>query len=114
MVDHPTAGSGITAADISTLAKLAGKVTSIEIHACLVARIGTCSECGGHQGFDGNAFCFKLAQATKARVKASLHIQFGAGNEDCGWAGTVFAWNSKGAIINRTDYPLDPVDCVTF
>ena len=114
VADHPTAGPGITAADIATLARLAGKVTSIEFRCCLVARIGTCFECGGHRGYDGNAFCFRVAQAVRATVKASLHLQYGEGNQDCGWAGTVFTWNAKGQIVNRNDYPLTGVDCVQF
>jgi hypothetical protein len=114
IVSHPTAGPGISVHDLPSWAKLAGKVTSIEFHCCLVARIGTCPECGGHVGYDGNAFCFKVAQAAKTTVMASLHIQLGAGNQDCGWQGTVFTWNSKGHIVNRTDYPMDADYCADY
>ena len=111
-VIHPTRGPGLTACDLPTFSKLAGKVTDIEFHCCLVARMGPCFESGQHAAYDGNAFCFQLAQRTKARVKASLHLQWGAGNEDCGWAGAVFTWNPKGQIVARVDYPINPEFCV--
>jgi hypothetical protein len=111
---HPTAGPGITVHDLSSFKALAGKVSDFEFHCCLVARIGKSSECNGHVGYDGNAFCFRLAQVTRARVKASLHIQWGSGNTDCGWAGTVFTWNAQGHIVDRTDYPLEPGFCASY
>ena len=67
--------SGICIADIETFSQLKGYVKHLEFHSCLVARIGTYPEANGHKCYDGNAFCFRLAQATQAEVKASIHLQ---------------------------------------
>ena len=113
-VAHPTAGPGLTIHDLSEFAKLAGKVSSIEIHSCLVARIGTSPECNGHVGYDGNWFCSRLAQVTKATVAASWDIQFGSGNQDCGWAGAVLTYGSKGNVLKRENYPMSGTACVDY
>lgn len=114
-VPHPTAGPGITINDLPIFEKMRKKLNAIEFQCCLVARMGTCFECGGHIGYDGNEFCFKLAMTARATVKASLHLQYGGSNEYCTWSGTVFTWGPSGNIINRTDYPLDgSVTCVNI
>lgn len=117
---HPTAGNGITADDIQTFEQIAGSVKRLELYACLVARIGGCPECGNHVGYDGNAFCFRLAKAIKARVKASIHLQYyydgtvgswifrrpdGKGINFGEWNGKVFTWGKKGNIIKTQDFP---------
>lgn len=107
-VAHPTAGPGISVHDLPTFARMRKKINAIEFRSCLVARIGTAPECQGEVGWDGNAFCYRLAQAARATVKASLHLQYGDSGEFCGWAGTVFTWGASGSIINRTDYPMNP------
>ncbi|HKO49052.1 MAG TPA: hypothetical protein VJV79_15075 [Polyangiaceae bacterium] len=96
------------------MAKLAGKVSAIEIHSCLVARTGTSPECNGHIGYDGNWFCSRLAQVAKATVAASWDIQFGAGSQDCGWAGAVLTYGPKGNVLKRDDYPKSSTSCVDY
>jgi hypothetical protein len=112
---HPEAGSGITAHDLDTFEEVRGYVKKIELHACLVARIGACWEAeslGYTVHNDGNAFCFKLAKATQAIVKASAHVQWywaGTGTNtgvDFGhWNGLVFTWDETGAIVKKKNYP---------
>lgn len=112
---HPTAGNGISAADLASFARIKGLVRRIELHACLVARIGACWETislGHTVGYDGNSFCYRLAQTTGAQVQASIHIQWywtGTGpakGVDFGhWNGRVFTWAPSGAITRMEDYP---------
>lgn len=112
---HPTAGNGLTTADFPVLKALKGRVRKIELHSCLVARIGPCFETTslGHTvAYDGNLFCFKLAQITGAEVKASIHVQWywsGTGPSNGvnfgHWNGRVFTWNPGGKIIKTEDFP---------
>lgn len=117
---HPTAGGGITVADLNYFDQIRGNVEQLSIYSCLVARIGSCPECNGHQGYDGNQFCFMLAQRTQARVKASIHLQYywngvddywifkrpnGDGINFGHWNGTVFTWGPDGSIIFREQFP---------
>jgi hypothetical protein len=119
-VPHPSAGNGLTSSDLSSLADLKGSVAEIELHSCLVARMGPCFESTslGHTvGYDGNALCFRLAQVTQAQVKASIHIQWyndgtnvggapnGNGVNFAGWSGRVFTWDKSGAITKMEDFP---------
>jgi hypothetical protein len=104
--------SGISTADLSKLSQLQEKFRRIEFHSCLVARIGPCHEANGHKCYDGNAFCYKLAQAVKAEVRASIHLQWywrGTGPHngiDFGeWNGRVFTWGPKGNIISSEQFP---------
>jgi len=87
-------------------------VRRIEFHSCLVARIGACFEANGHVCYDGNAFCFRLAQVTGAEVVASIHLQYywGGSGPNSGmhfgqWNGRVFSWAPAGNISGVTDYP---------
>jgi hypothetical protein len=120
VVGHPKVGNGITIDDLPTFEKIAGSLWRLEFYSCLVARIGTCPECGDHEGYDGNAFCFKMAKAIQAEVKASIHLQYyydgtkgiwwfrrpnGEGINFGEWNGRVFTWNRKGEIIQTQDYP---------
>src|SRR5438132_658138 len=73
---HPTAGNGISIGDLTTFEKIKGSLKRLEFHSCLVARIGSCFECNGHAGYDGNYFCFRMAQTIGAEVKASIHLQY--------------------------------------
>jgi hypothetical protein len=117
---HPTCGNGITIDDLPFFEKMAGSVKRIEFYSCLVARIGGCPECGDHVGFDGNAFCFKVAKATQAEVKASIHLQYynkgevglwifkrpnGDGINFGEWNGKVFTWGKEGNIIDTQEFP---------
>ncbi|MGI8641838.1 MAG: hypothetical protein ACR2MG_18060 [Pyrinomonadaceae bacterium] len=122
IVGHPTVGNGITDADIPMFEKIAGSLWRLELYSCLVARIGGCPESGNDIGYDGNAFCFKLAQAIKAQVKASIHLQYyndgtvgkwvfrrpnGKGINFRQWNGTVFTWNKNGKIISTEVFPYE-------
>jgi hypothetical protein len=116
---HPTAGPGIGITDLDQFSRLKGYIKQITFYSCLVARIGTCFECGGDEGYDGNAFCYRLAKATNARVKASIHLQYydeGAANYSFKrpngqaiqfghWNGTVFTWGPDGSIIRTEQWP---------
>jgi len=116
---HPTAGPGITRTDLNTFKQIRGSAEQLSIYSCLVARIGTCPECNGHVGYDGNELCFKLAQTTQSRVKASIHLQYyydgtkgwifkrpnGTGITFGQWNGTVFTWAPSGAILYRETFP---------
>lgn len=114
---HPTAGNGITEHDLKKFESIRGALRRLELHACLVARIGTAPECGNHTAYDGNAFCFKLAQTIGAEVKASIHVQHydpgtyadgtshGGGTSYEPWNGRVFTWDKTGTIINTEDFP---------
>jgi hypothetical protein len=105
--------SGISAADPGKFKQLAGHVRRIEFHSCLVARIGPCHEANGHLCYDGNAFCFKLAQAVQAEVKASVHLQYywpGEKGINNGinfghWNGLVFTWGPAGNIVEKKMSP---------
>jgi hypothetical protein len=105
---------GISINDLDQMKQLAGHVKLIEFHSCLVARIGQCPEANGHQCYDGNAFCFRLAQTTQAEVMASIHIQWywtGKGPTNGmhfgDWNGLVFTWGPPGNIIATTSYPYE-------
>lgn len=105
---------GISARDLDSLSQLKGQVKRIEFHSCLVARIGPCFEANGHQSYDGNAFCFQLAQATGAEVKASIHLQYywlgkgpNYGMHFGAWNGMVFTWAPAGNIISVENYPYE-------
>lgn len=114
---HPTAGNGVSASDLGTFSQIKGMVKRLEFHACLVARIGSCQECNGHTGYDGNAFCYQMAQTIGAEVKASIHLQYYqkghltdgtpiAGGINFGnWNGRVFTWNADGSIQKMEDFP---------
>jgi hypothetical protein len=117
---HPTAGPGITVADLNLFDEIRGSAEQLSIYSCLVARIGTCPECDGHVGYDGNQLCFMLAQRTQAKVKASIHLQYyfdgtvgawifkrpnGQGITFGQWNGTVFTWGPTGAILYRETFP---------
>jgi hypothetical protein len=119
---HP-ATTGISIADLGQFAKIRGAIKQISIYSCLVARTGSCAECGNLEAYDGNLFCYQLAQTTQARVKASLHLQFyqdgttkkwtfrrpdGGGLRFGIWNGTVFTWGPEGNIISREDFPYIP------
>jgi len=102
---------GICVADLATLSRLKGSVKRIEFHSCLVARMGPCFEANGHVCYDGNAFCFQLAQVTGAEVVASIHLQhYWKGTASSGmhfgnWNGRVFTWGPAGNIVAMMDYP---------
>ena len=128
-VPHPTAGPGITAADLPTFKSLRGGVARIELHSCLVARIGACPEATalGHTvAYDGNAFCFRLAQATQAQVKASIHVQWyrdgtfvggkptGSGIDFGHWNGRVFTWDGTGKIVDINDFPYQELPAGSY
>ena len=117
---HPTAGNGITVNDLATFARIKGSLKRLEFYACLVARIGSCPECDGQIGYDGNFFCYRMAQTIDAEVKASIHLQYyydgtvgrwifrrpdGVGINFGEWNGRVFTWGPKGNIIEMRDYP---------
>jgi hypothetical protein len=107
--------SGICVTDLNELAQLKGHVKRIEFHSCLVARIGPCFEASGHAGYDGNAFCYQLAQRTGAEVVASIHLQYYWTGDEVNnlthemnfgrWNGLVFTWGPAGNIIDTTLYP---------
>ena len=88
----------------------------IEFHSCLVARMGACFEANGHACYDGNAFCFQLAQATQAEVMASIHLQFywkgtAAGGMNFGnWNGLRFTWGPAGNITETKNFPYQELD----
>lgn len=118
--DHPTAGPGMTIADNLQFERLRGAVTQLSFYSCLVARIGDCHECGPHKGYDGNQFCYIVAQSAQTRVRASTHLQYywdgtvktwkfkrpdGKGIRFGTWNGTVFTWGPSGKILSREDYP---------
>lgn len=127
---HPQAGTGLTVADLNEFAELKGKIEQLSIYSCLVARIGSCPECGGMAGYDGNALCYMLAQRMNARVKASIHLQYystgivgrwffkrpdGSGITFGNWNGTVYTWGPSGAVLFREQFPYidgdgDPSD----
>ncbi len=108
---------GICRTDLTDLAALKGHVKTIEFHSCLVARIGPCFEANGHVCYDGNEFCYKLAQATGAHVRASIHLQYywAGGGPNNGmhfgtWNGRVFNWAPEGNIEGIEDYPYKEVN----
>lgn len=116
---HPTAGNGVTVNDLAMFSQISGKLKRLEFHACLVARIGSCHECNGHTGYDGNYFCYRMAQTIGAEVKASIHLQYyqngaytsgapiGTGINFKGWNGRVFTWNADGSIQKMEDFPYN-------
>jgi hypothetical protein len=108
--------------DLAWFSTIAGSLRRLELHACLVARIGTAPELPDHVGYDGNEFCFKLAQAISAEVKASIHLQYywngtegkwifkkpnGQGIHTGEWNGKVFTWDKTGAIIKTEEFPYE-------
>jgi hypothetical protein len=114
---HPQAGNGVTVHDLPFFEKIRGSLKRLEFHSCLVARIGSCPECDGMEGYDGNYFCYRMAQTIGAQVKASIHIQWyndgtykggaptGDGVNFGKWNGRVFTWSKKGKIIRTQDFP---------
>lgn len=114
---HPQAGNGITVKDVKSFEAVRGYVKKIEFHSCLIARIGACAETGNLTAYDGNEFCFKMAKAIQAKVKASIHLQWfidgtytdgkptGKGIDFGHWNGRVFTWNHEGRIIKTEDFP---------
>lgn len=116
-VPHPQCGNGVTVHDLSMFEQIRGSLKRLEFHSCLVARIGDCPECDGMTAYDGNYFCYRMAQTIKARVKASIHVQwYNDGTHEGGtptgegvnfgkWNGRVFTWGRKGNIIKTQDYP---------
>lgn len=108
---------GICRADLGDLAQVRGYVKRIEFHSCLVARIGTCFEANGHTCYDGNEFCYNLAQVTAAEVRASIHLQYywnGSGPNNGmhfgDWNGQVFTWGPAGNIIHTHTYAYQEVN----
>lgn len=107
---------GICVTDLNSLAQLKGKVKRIEFHSCLVARIGPCFEANGHTCYDGNLFCYTLAQRTGAEVRASIHLQYyWRGTQSGGmhfgeWNGLRFTWSPDGAIVETKQFPYDEKD----
>jgi len=107
---------GISVADLSAFRQLQDSVKRIEFHSCLVARIGPCFEANGHACYDGNAFCFRLAQATQAEVMASIHLQFYWGGTAASgmhfgkWNGLRFTWGPAGNIIEKKSFPYKELD----
>jgi hypothetical protein len=108
---------GISVSDLNEFRPLAGHVKRIEFHSCLVARIGPCFEANGHTGYDGNQFCFMLAQAIQGEVSASIHLQYyweGKGvnqGMDFGhWNGLVFKWGPMGNIVGKKQFPYKDVE----
>jgi hypothetical protein len=111
MIIGPGKG-GISIADLPKLRQLRRHVKRIEFHSCLVARIGPCFEANGHVCFDGNLFCFRLAQTVQAEVMASIHLQYywkGTGPTNGmhfgNWNGRVFTWAAPGNISAMQDFP---------
>jgi hypothetical protein len=117
---HPTCKNGITINDLGWFKTIAGSLKRLELYSCLVARIGGCPEANGHVGYDGNAFCFQLAQTIQAEVKASIHLQYyrkgetgiwifkrpnGDGINFGEWNGKVFTWDKTGKIIDTQEFP---------
>jgi hypothetical protein len=107
---------GISIGDLKTFSQLKGQVKRIEFHSCLVARMGPCFEANGHACFDGNAFCFQLAQVTQAEVRASIHLQYYWGGSQASgmhfgkWNGLVFTWGPEGNIIRTESFPYTEMD----
>jgi len=114
---HPQVGNGMSLSDLGWFRQIRGKIKRLEFHSCLVARIGSSPECGSMDAYDGNLFCYRLAQTIKAQVKASIHLQWYAPGTDVNgrptgrgidfgkWNGRVFTWGRKGNIIRTQDYP---------
>ena len=113
---HPelSPGNGINASVLSKFTAITGKLKKLELHSCLVARMGSCFETtslGFTTVYDGNSFCFKLAQIIQAEVQASIHVQYYWGNDGSnalrfsGWNGRVFTWNPSGSIKQMQDFP---------
>ncbi len=98
---------GITFIDLRFFKEIRGCLKRLELHACLVARIGS---------NDGNYLCYRLAQTIKASVKASIHTQWyndgtyvggaptGNGVDFGKWNGRVFTWGPKGNIVRTQDF----------
>jgi hypothetical protein len=121
---HPTGGNGITINDLPWFKTISGSLKQLELYACLVARIGSAPECGDQIVYDGNQFCYRLAQTIQAEVKASIHLQYyydgtvglwcfrrpnGDGIHFGHWNGTVYTWDRTGAIINVEEFPYKDV-----
>lgn len=119
---HPQIGNGISISDLPWFKKISGALKRLELYSCLVARIGSSPECGGATAYDGNAFCFKLAQTIQAEVKASIHLQYyndgtvglwvfkrpnGNGINFGEWNGKVFTWDKTGKIIDTQEFPYE-------
>lgn len=103
---------GISVGDVHQFARLRGLVKRIEFHSCLVARMGPCPEASGHTCYDGNSFCFQMAQASGAEIVASIHLQYyrlGSspthGMDFGNWNGRVFTWGPAGNVISMHNYP---------
>ena len=108
---------GISIADLRPLSALKGHVRRIEFHSCLVARMGPCFEANGHVCYDGNAFCYQLAQVTGAEVRASIHLQYywkgsgpNGGMHFGTWNGRVFTWGPLGNITAMDDFPYKELE----
>lgn len=109
---------GLSITDLPSLARVAGSLRRLELHSCLVARMGTCHEANGHTCYDGNEFCYKLAQTIRADVMASLHLQWywlgtkqaGNGMNFGGWNGTVITWGPAGNIVDTIQHPYQDKD----
>lgn len=117
---HPTEGNGITINDLQWFRQISGSLKRLELYSCLVARIGKAPESSVVVGYDGNEFCYRLAQTIQAEVKASIHLQYyydgtiglwcfrrpnGDGISFGHWNGTVYTWDKTGAIINVEEFP---------
>lgn len=114
---HPQQGNGIGISDLGYFAQIKVPLKRLEFHSCLVARIGGCPESGSNTAYDGNLFCYRMAQTIKAEVKASIHLQYyqngtykngkptGHGIDFGHWNGRVFTWGADGSIIKTEDFP---------
>lgn len=104
-------GQGITLNDVSqfNVLKTEGLVDYIWIIACKVASIRE----AGSEKYDGNYFCYRLAQESGAFIKASRDTQWARldlplidevpyGFID-DWEGIVCTWNPQGELIRVGD-----------
>jgi hypothetical protein len=104
--------SGICRTDLTDFQKIKGSLKRLEFHSCLVSRIGPCHEANGHISYDGNEFCFRLAQNIGAEVRASAHLQYywpdnGHQNMDFAeWNGLVTTWGPMGNILTTQMFPF--------
>ena len=115
----PNKGNGITWHDLPAFESISGKIKTLELRACLVAYMGVSpEEPTDLNGFDGNYFCYRLAQTIQAEVKASLHWQWYHEQPNIvfqRWYGEVKTWGPKGNIIKTEMFAFrDPYISVKF
>lgn len=106
----PSKGNGITHHDLKAFEAIKGRIKTLELRACSVAYMGKSPEWKNDlDGFDGNFFCYRLAQSIQANVKASLHTQWYRETpniEYYNWYGDVRTWGPKGDIIKKEMFPF--------